>query len=303
MQTKLKTALKTLWWAVVLCFILIFLHGNLHVVDEVVKRLPIGIIVSSLLSLTVGKLLLTAIMHQSLRYHKVDFPFIQSFSIYNITQLGKYIPGSIWQFVGKIGMYKSAGLDGRTVRDTIILETFWVVFSAFMFGLLLIGLSQYRFLLTLSQKVPPAIPMAVVGIVLFLLLLPRLGPYRRRLYGYSRRLLFTPLSFITALLIWLVLGFAFWITLTPFATAEIGLVYIIGLYAFSYAVGFAVPFAPAGIGIRESVLVLGLAPYLDVNSAIVLAALNRIFYIFIEIILSALSVTVPARSSVDRSKT
>ncbi|MEW8584710.1 MAG: hypothetical protein AB2531_03020, partial [Candidatus Thiodiazotropha sp.] len=112
-----------------------------------------------------------------------------------------------------------------------------------------------------------------------------------------------PLSFITALLIWLVLGFAFWITLTPFATAEIGLVYIIGLYAFSYAVGFAVPFAPAGIGIRESVLVLGLAPYLDVNSAIVLAALNRIFYIFIEIILSALSVTVPARSSVDRSKT
>ncbi|MET0069356.1 MAG: lysylphosphatidylglycerol synthase domain-containing protein [Candidatus Thiodiazotropha sp.] len=303
MQTKLKTALKTLWWVVVLCFILIFLHGNLHVVDEVVERLPIGIIVSSLLSLTVGKLLLTAIMHQSLRYHKVDFPFIQSFSIYNITQLGKYIPGSIWQFVGKIGMYKSAGLDGRTVRDTIILETFWVVFSAFLFGLLLLGLSQYQFLLTLGQKVPTAIPMAVVGIVLILLLLPRLRPYRQRLYGYCRRLLFTPLSFITALLIWLVLGFAFWITLTPFASAEIGLVYIIGLYAFSYAVGFAVPFAPAGIGIRESVLVLGLAPYLDVNSAIVLAALNRIFYIFIEIILSVLSVTLPARSSIDSSKT
>ncbi|MEW8586482.1 MAG: hypothetical protein AB2531_12025, partial [Candidatus Thiodiazotropha sp.] len=86
MQTKLKTALKTLWWVVVLCFIFVFLHGNLHVVDDVVKQIPIGIIISSLLSLTLGKLLLVAIMHQSLRYYKIDFRFLQSFSIYNITQ-------------------------------------------------------------------------------------------------------------------------------------------------------------------------------------------------------------------------
>ncbi|MBT3001262.1 MAG: flippase-like domain-containing protein [Candidatus Thiodiazotropha sp. (ex Ctena orbiculata)] len=303
MQTKLKTALKTLWWVVVLCFIFVFLHGNLHVVDDVVKQIPIGIIISSLLSLTLGKLLLVAIMHQSLRYYKIDFRFLQSFSIYNITQLGKYIPGSIWQFVGKIGMYKSARLDSRSVRDTIVLETFWVVFSAFMFGLLLIGFTQYQFLITLSHKVPTVIPIATLAIILFLLLLPQLRPHRERLYGYCRRLLFTPLSFMTALLIWLTLGFAFWITLTPFTTSEIGLVYIIGLYAFSYAVGFAVPFAPAGIGIRESVLVLGLAPFLDVNSAIILAALNRIFYIFIEIILSALSIMVSGRRSVDRPKT
>ncbi|MCG7888370.1 MAG: hypothetical protein JAY93_20245 [Candidatus Thiodiazotropha taylori] len=114
--------------------------------------------------------------------------------------------------------------------------------------------------------------------------------------------MFTPLSFITALLIWLVLGFAFWITLTPFSASEIGLVFIIGLYAFSYAIGFAVPFAPAGIGIRESVLVLGLAPFLDINTAIILAALNRVFYIFIEIILAALSVTISPHSSADASK-
>lgn len=287
---------------VVLCFIFFFLLGNLHRVVDVVKLLPIDIIVYSLLSLTTGKLLLVAIMHQSLLNYKVNFSFSQSFSIYNITQLGKYIPGSIWQFVGKIGMYKSAGLDNKTVRDTILLETFWVVFSAFIFGLLLISFTQYQLLITLTQKIPLIILLAILGTTLFLLLLPQLNHHRKRLHDYCRRLLFTPLSFITALLIWLVLGFAFWITLTPFSASEIGLVFIIGLYAFSYAIGFAVPFAPAGIGIRESVLVLGLAPFLDINTAIILAALNRVFYIFIEIILAALSVTISPHSSADASK-
>lgn len=287
---------------VVLCFIFFFLLGNLHRVAGVVKLLPIEIIVYSLLSLTIGKLLLVAIMHQSLLHYKVNFLFSQSFSIYNITQLGKYIPGSIWQFVGKIGMYKSAGLDNQTVRDTILLETFWVVFSAFIFGLLLISFTQYQLLVTLTQKIPLIILLAILGTTLFLLLLPQLRRHRKKLYDYCRRLLFTPLSFITSLLIWLVLGFAFWITLTPFSASEIGFVFIIGLYAFSYAVGFAVPFAPAGIGIRESVLVLGLTPFLDINTAIILAALNRVFYIFIEIILAALSVTISPHSSTDASK-
>ncbi|MES9948074.1 MAG: hypothetical protein ABW118_03885 [Candidatus Thiodiazotropha sp.] len=302
MQVNIKTALKTLWWVVVLSFIFFFLLGNLHRVVDVVKLLPIEIIVYSLLALTIGKLLLVAIMHQSLLHYKVNFLFSKSFSIYNITQLGKYIPGSIWQFVGKIGMYKSAGLDNQTVRDTILLETFWVVFSAFIFGLLLISFTQYQLLITLTQKVPLTILLAILGTTSFLLLLPQLRHYRKRLYDYCRRLLYTPLSFITSLLIWLVLGFAFWITLTPFSASEIGLVFIIGLYAFSYAVGFAVPFAPAGIGIRESVLVIGLAPFLDINTAIILAALNRVFYIFIEIILAALSVTISPHSSADPSK-
>ncbi|MBW9266121.1 MAG: hypothetical protein K1563_02610 [Candidatus Thiodiazotropha sp. (ex. Lucinisca nassula)] len=301
MQVNIKTALKTLWWVVVLSFIFFFLLGNLHRVFDVVKLLPIEIIVYSLLSLTIGKLLLVAIMHQSLLHYKVNFLFSQSFSIYNITQLGKYIPGSIWQFVGKIGMYKSAGLDNQTVRDTILLETFWVVFSAFIFGLLLISFTQYQLLITLTQKIPLIILLAILGTTSFLLLLPQLRHHRKRLYDYCRRLLFTPLSFITSLLIWLALGFAFWITLIPFSASEIGLVFVIGLYAFSYAVGFAVPFAPAGIGIRESVLVLGLAPFLDINTAIILAALNRIFYILIEIILAALSVTISPHSSADVS--
>lgn len=272
---------------VVLCFIVIFLNSNLHRVDVVIRRLPAINIASSLATLTIGKLLLVAIMQQSLRHFKVDFFYRRSFVIYNITQLGKYIPGSIWQFVGKIGMYKSAGLDNQTVRNTILLETFWVVFSAFGFGVTLVALTQYRILTTLLEKVPAAVPLALLGIALVLLWIPRLRSYRQKIVSNWKRLLFTPLSLSTSLLIWAALGYSFWITLLPFSTSDIGLAYIVGLYAFSYAAGFVVPFAPAGIGIRESVLVLGLAPFLDIDISIILATLNRIFYISIEIVLAA----------------
>jgi hypothetical protein len=289
---NIKNLLKSLWWIVVLCFIIFFLHSNLHRVDSVIHRLPAGSIFFSILSLIAGKLLLTWIMHQTLQRHDVNLLPSHCFAVYHISQLGKYIPGSIWHYVGKIGMYKSAGLNNRTIRDTIILESFWIAFSALVIGIFLIAITQYQLLISLYQKTPKSVPIILITAFCIFLLLPNLSVWRAKISRYWRRLLFTRKSFFTALLIWLALGFAFWITLIPFSTSEIGFTYIVGLYALSYAIGFVVPFAPAGLGIRESVLVLGLMPFLDFNTSIILATLNRIFYIVVEITLAALAVPI-----------
>jgi hypothetical protein len=296
---NIKTLLKALWWIIVLCFIAFFLYSNLHRVEAVAHRLPTSNIVFSLIALSVGKLLLGFIMYLTLKQHKANLSLIRSFSIYNITQLGKYIPGSIWQYVGKIGMYKAAGLNNKTIRDTILLEAFWVAFSAFLVGVFLISITQGELLLSLSQKIPTIVILAVILAVAVFLLLPSLSGWRTKLRNYWRRLLFTPLSLFTTLFVWLSLGLSFWMILIPLSTSEIGLTYTIGLFALSYTIGFVVPFAPAGIGIRESVLVLGLMPFLDIHTSIILATLNRVFYIIIEIVLAAASVLLPRHTSVD----
>jgi hypothetical protein len=235
-------------------------------------------------------------MHQALKRHSVNLPLTQSFSIYNITQLGKYIPGSIWQYVGKIGMYKAAGLNNQAIRDTILLEAFWVAFSALMVGIILISITHGQLLLSLSQKIPAiAIVAGIIATSVFLLL-PSLSGWRMKLRKYWRRLLFTPQSFFTTLIVWLSLGISFWIILIPLSSSEIGLVYTVGLFALSYTIGFVVPFAPAGIGIRESVLVLGLMPFLDIHTSIILATLNRVFYIIVEIALAAAALFLPRYS-------
>jgi uncharacterized membrane protein YbhN (UPF0104 family) len=49
-----------------------------------------------------------------------------------------------------------------------------------------------------------------------------------------------------------------------------------GAYALAWTLGVLVVIAPAGLGVREAVLVAGLAPVLDPGSALVVAALSRL---------------------------
>ncbi|MCU7929655.1 MAG: hypothetical protein KZQ90_02565 [Candidatus Thiodiazotropha sp. (ex Codakia rugifera)] len=288
MRLNIKTTLKTLWWILVLVFIGFFLIGNLHRVETVIHQLPLSTIIYSICALAIGKLFLVAIMHQSLQQYQVKLSAQHCFIIYNLTQLGKYIPGSIWQFIGRIGLYKEAGLSNQAIRDTILLETFWVVFSALSLGLCLISITQYELLISLFSQLPSRLIIFAICIAGIVLLIASFGPWRNIILDYSRRLTYTPASLMISLFIWFSLGFSFWITLLPLSSIEIGLVYIIGLYALSYAVGFVVPFAPAGIGIRETILVFGLIPYLETNTSIILATLNRVFYITIEIALASI---------------
>ena len=286
---KIKSLLKLAWWLAVIVYIAIFLSGNIGSVGLIAQQLSIIQISTALLSILTGKILLTFIMQQSLSHHKVDFSFIKCFHVYNITQLGKYIPGSIWQFVGRVGLYKEAGIANLTIRDSILLETFWVLASAGLMGFILTLISGRQMLQELNGYLPDYS-------VLILMLSLALGyvvtistSWGRRLQSYLLRLRFTPMSAISSAFVWILLGISFWVTLLPFASDQVTLTYIIGLFALSYAIGFVVPFAPAGLGIREAILVIGLLHTLDKETSIVLASLNRVFYIFIEILLASLA--------------
>jgi hypothetical protein len=87
------------------------------------------------------------------------------------------------------------------------------------------------------------------------------------------------------LLAWASLGTSFWITLGPFSEVPVPWIFTIGVYCLAYIAGFLVPFAPAGLGVREGVLALGMAAYLTPEMALLLAALNRGVYLLAEIIL------------------
>ncbi|MET0052956.1 MAG: lysylphosphatidylglycerol synthase domain-containing protein [Candidatus Thiodiazotropha sp.] len=287
MSTRAKTLLKSLWWVLVLLFISLFLYRNLGTAASVISRLPLGTLALAFAAILLAKLLLAEVMRRALARFGIHFPYPDCFRMYNLTQLGKYIPGSVWQFLGRIALYRERGLNNRTIKDTLLLETFWVVFSAFAIGLLLVLIMQRTLIGSLLSQLPDYLthPATLVGTGLILLSLLIL--WRKPLWVYARAYRFDTEILFVAVLIWLCLGFSFWITLLPILDAQPAFLYIVGLYALSYAVGFVVPFAPAGIGIREAVLVTGLLPFLDTGSAVVLATLNRLGYILAEILLVA----------------
>jgi uncharacterized membrane protein YbhN (UPF0104 family) len=288
-QQKLKSLLKVIWWVLVLAFVSLFLYKNLHTTLDIISKLPLLVVLTALIAIFVAKFLLVVVMNLALNRYQIELGYLRCFTIYNITQLGKYIPGSIWQYVGRISLYKEAKISNSKIRDTLLVETFWVVSSALLIGLCLILLTQHGLIIQMSEHIPEYLTKPLILTTATVIIIAVAWWFRHIVQHYAKQFMFSPKVGLVVVVLWLCLGFSFWITLLPYTSQDISLVYIIGLYALSYALGFAVPFAPAGIGVREALLVMGLLPFLDSNISIVLATINRLLYIISEIILVLLS--------------
>lgn len=88
---------------------------------------------------------------------------------------------------------------------------------------------------------------------------------------------------------WFLMGMSLWVTLHPIARTMPNVFYTVGIYALGYAIGFLIPFAPAGLGVREALLCCALSPYMDMNQSFIIAGINRIIYFSVEIIAAMLS--------------
>jgi uncharacterized membrane protein YbhN (UPF0104 family) len=60
----------------------------------------------------------------------------------------------------------------------------------------------------------------------------------------------------------------------------------IGAFAGSYVAGMIAPFAPGGLGVRESVLILMLQPRIGLGNAIALSAVSRLLTTAAEVIVA-----------------
>lgn len=199
--------------------------------------------------------------------------------IYARTQIAKYIPGNVAQFAGRQFIGRQAGWTHVGLLLSTVFELVSLVFVAATIATLAIaagarGLVDPRLLL-----------VAAILILAGLVVLPRFGPralLRRwpeaaqRVAGLRTRNLW-PVAALHALF---------------FAAAGVILVFVaqvvtgdsvpygqwpavVGLYAIAWIVATLTPGAPSGIGVREVVLVAGLAFMTSAGSAILVATLLR----------------------------
>ena len=93
------------------------------------------------------------------------------------------------------------------------------------------------------------------------------------------------------LLTWVFLGTSLWITAIPFIETpeSYHYVYVIGLFCIAFVVGSLALFAPAGLGVREYILVEGLSYLIAFDQALVLSVTSRLIYFGSEALLGALS--------------
>jgi hypothetical protein len=210
------------------------------------------------------------------------------FGIVGITQFAKYVPGNVGQYIGRVGMSLARGMPARALAATVILETLLVIAAAVVIGVGTGVLSaagsqvvrQHGWQLGLVAAL--AI-LAAIGLFMFRLIAPRL--LRRFAPKYAPTLdgaliprqatlarafvLYCCMYLLVGLGLVLLAGF-----LLPGASHDYWL--LIAAFALAWVVGFVTPGAPAGLGVREGLLLLMLAPVYGSASAGILVIALRI---------------------------
>jgi len=283
MMKKILLILKWVWIVLILGVAIYSLFKSEVNILDTIKTIPVGTLLLSVFLIILAKIILVQISRYSIvsTAWKPRYPVL--FNIYSLTQLGKYVPGGIWHYVGKFGIYKANGLTVKESTYSIVMENIWLVVSAFFSGAAVLFVSETELL----QKVVPSVnPLffrlgAVALLVLWMVTLYAVDRFLAPgVFSVRRMVTISILQFIT----WMLLGLSFYV-LFPSGTTHVS--WIIGGYCFSWVIGYLAVFAPGGIGVREAVLVamLSYTPYSE--QALIYAILHRVIWTLAEVLLGA----------------
>jgi len=284
-KEQIKYFIKLIWVLSVIFFISYYFYKKFNVLIKAFEILTIDKILISFLMILIAKVLLALNMQLVLNKYHIILPFKKAFAIYNKTQLAKYIPGLIWQFVGRIGIMKELGVDNRIIRDSLITEVIWILSSAFLTGGVILLFFYHSIIFVYIRKHLWLIWLLLSLLIMIVVVFYFLFEHIKKTFIKIKKLLPSILPLAVLILIWVFLSTSFWVLILPFANKNLSWLYCMGVYCVAYAIGFITPFAPAGIGVRESILVFGFSNFfIELPVLVLLVSINRIIYFITEII-------------------
>ena len=200
-----------------------------------------------------------------------------SAAIYLQSQLGKYVPGGVWQYASRGAMARGYGLSVRTVARSLPIELGATVCAGAAFAFLAVGW---------WGAIGAAGAIASAG---------GAGVY---LDGSRAARRLTAQTIPLYALTWILVGVSFWMTaraLLPVKVSDLAL--YVGAFAAAWLVGLIAIYAPGGIGVREAVLVAILGPRIGSADALVIAAVSRAVFTLADLIAAAVSVPLLRRQT------
>jgi glycosyltransferase 2 family protein len=212
---------------------------------------------------------------------------VEASRCYLVGQLGKYLPGSVWAFVLQMELSKRAGVP-RVNGFTATIVTLGISITS----ALVVGLIGMRSLLEVGGAAPwvvlallplaalCTVPPVLTRIVNLMLRLMRRRPMPRPL-GWahvSRAVLWTSLA-------WVLFGTHLWLlTSAETASGAAGWVQSLGVFALAMTAGSLALVAPSGVGVREAIIVVALAPFVPAGVALGLALASRLVLIVADVL-------------------
>lgn len=196
----------------------------------------------------------------------VRLPMAPAYAVIASTQFAKYLPGNVAQHIGRVAVARGFGGDLSRLALSLVYENVIALLAGIHVTVVFLSLRPTP---TLEQWLPMGsksllLTLATVGAGLLFLLLPRLIRYAQRKRGLdtavgdrlglsAARLLLAYGAFIAAFLL---LGFSFTLVMHAVAPGSgFPFLPLCGAFAAAWVIGLLVPGAPAGLGVREGVLI------------------------------------------------
>ena len=218
-------------------------------------------------------------------YRKLGFilSWAQGFALYGTPQLAKYLPGKLWSIIGYSGIAKWFSIPVMVSSSATFVISGWGLAGASLLGAILVLLNPPMFVD--KELLHTAVPVVTL-ILIFLFLYPKLylrivnffliflkQPPIRLHYHWRTMMEIVGGSFILNSLYFLGLALIILsIVEVPFSLLPI----LVGIFCLANVVGFLALFAPAGIGVREGILLLVLGTIVGSGVASVIAILARL---------------------------
>ena len=218
-------------------------------------------------------------------------PFISGSRLFFTGQLGKYLPGGIWNFVAHGVSGRALGLSPRVTVGA----GFFLIYMLAVAGVVTIALGAqaqlHRDDLSLVFLV-----IAIAGAVVLLSppFVNRVADYLVRQETSSRfSLLNMGEFFLWAVLVWVSYGVGVSMLISDGDPFMSSLLVYSAAFAFAFIAGLVVPFAPAGLGVRETALVFALSDVVGPATAVAVAILSRLIHTIADflIAIAVMSVT------------
>lgn len=221
----------------------------------------------------------------SLKAVGYPLPYRSSLDILAISQFAKYLPGNVGHHVGRVVLAKREGLPIEAVLSSIVLDTCIVVAAAGLWSLWVLRLLAD--VLRRENAFPYLAWLVGIGFFVLALLItlirfaPRarfkqLEQLRRLMQARNVPLVGRALAFhITSVILG---GIILYLLCEAFTTNTVAAPWLTvsGVFAAAWLLGFLIPGAPAGLGVREMAVLLGLGPIYGVDTATAAAAALRL---------------------------
>jgi len=264
------------------------------------------LLATSLVALLVAQVVFSATYRLLMRREPDPPSLARAFALLTLPAIAKYVPGKVAVLVGTVWAFEHSGYSRRRGLYLLLYAQVAIIVG----GLMVAGLYSVTAGADLAAEGGPAAAVLRLAPLLALAGMPFLHPGLLRagvervsgLLGLPPVDLKVPLSDAPGVLALSVAGMV--LCGVGFAVLALSLgvpaeprtmVALVGAYPLALCLGFLALVAPAGLGIREGVLLLALAPLLGADGAIVTSLTVRVLQLVADLVGAAIGLVIVRR--------